>query len=293
MLGRLVNQVLGIIGWQLAKIDSTKIVVVDDIDRYVRWYGESAVARKAFYNVGAGKFRHPLWTNVDHSSEWYSAAQSDFLDHDLESCEPLSISDASAEIVHTSHTIEHISDMAARKLFSETKRVFRPGGVFRASAPNLRLNYEAWRRADRDYFYWVDETKASGWWRTNYSKPLADCSLDQIFLPHFAPYLCEANLVGGRKRLSDADINDLLARQSMEDAFNEIVGMIDLEVHRAHPGQHCNWWTVEKLTRMLHEVGFEKAYASAYGQSQSPALRDTRFFDNTHPKISLYVEAVA
>jgi SAM-dependent methyltransferase len=293
LIGAQINNVLRHFGWQISPAKKKPQPAENETENYRRWYGEDAVTRKAFYNVGAGKFRHPLWTNVDHASEWYAAAQSEFLEHDLESDDSLPIPDKSAAIVYTSHTIEHISDKAAAKLFSEAKRVLRPNGVFRATTPNMLLNYEAWRRRDRDYFYWVDSSKRSEGWRKNYSRPLADCSLNQIFLSHFAPYLCDVNLFGGKKRLSDDEIDEIFNRQTMDQALDEIVQMIDLENHRAHPGQHCNWWTADKLTSMLREAGFITIYSSGYGQSRSPALRDTKFFDKTHPKISLYVEATS
>jgi hypothetical protein len=43
---------------------------------------------------------------------------------------------------------------------------------------------------------------------------------------------------------------------------------------------------------MLRESGFTEIYRSGYGQSFSPVMRDVDLFDNTHPKISLYMEAI-
>jgi len=43
---------------------------------------------------------------------------------------------------------------------------------------------------------------------------------------------------------------------------------------------------------MLRKAGFSKIFLSGYGQSFSPVLRNTDLFDNTHPEISLYVEAI-
>ena len=69
--------------------------------------------KRAFYNIGAGNFRHKFWTNVDMPSEWYSNTQADdVVSFDLESLDPLPIETASAEAVYTSHTIEHVSDNA-------------------------------------------------------------------------------------------------------------------------------------------------------------------------------------
>jgi hypothetical protein len=43
---------------------------------------------------------------------------------------------------------------------------------------------------------------------------------------------------------------------------------------------------------MLSKAGFNKIYLSGYGQSYCHVLRDVMFFDNTNPKIALYIEAI-
>jgi hypothetical protein len=42
----------------------------------------------------------------------------------------------------------------------------------------------------------------------------------------------------------------------------------------------------------LNESSRKQQNVSGWGQSVIPPLRDTNLFDNTHPKISLYVEAL-
>src|SRR4051794_38468225 len=142
-----VRRIVNLTGYDLAPIkkkpprDPSREATAD----YVRWYGEETVLQRRFYNVGAGKFRHPLWTNVDHPSEWYGPQQAaGQIEYDLEADKPLPIATGSAAIVYTSHTIEHITDVAAAQLFREARRVLRPGGVFRATTPDIRLAYDAW-----------------------------------------------------------------------------------------------------------------------------------------------------
>jgi hypothetical protein len=53
-----------------------------------------------------------------------------------------------------------------------------------------------------------------------------------------------------------------------------------------------NWFTEEKWMKMLNEAGFTQVYPSRWGQSRSPVMRDTSFFDTSGPKLSLYMEAV-
>ena len=96
-------------------------------------------------------------------------------------------------IIYTSHTVEHITDKAATKLFREAFRTLRPGGVFRVTAPNWRLDYEAWRRGDIDHFYWAIERSTGG----IPSSRRKEVSLAQLFLAHFATQLCVHAQHGG------------------------------------------------------------------------------------------------
>lgn len=64
---------------------------------------------------------------------------------------------------------------------------------------------------------------------------------------------------------------------------------------RAHPGQHINWWTYDKLAALLGDAGFEHVYRSQPQQSRFEQMRGTgrrTGFDSTFPEISLFVEAV-
>lgn len=58
-----------------------------------------------------------------------------------------------------------------------------------------------------------------------------------------------------------------------------------------YPGSHISWWTPEKVSTILKEIGFRDIIISGYGQSSIPILRDTRYFDNTMPYLSFYIEA--
>ena len=42
-----------------------------DIKLYKNLYSESILDNKPFFNIGAGNFYHPYWTNVDYSSDHY------------------------------------------------------------------------------------------------------------------------------------------------------------------------------------------------------------------------------
>ena len=231
-----------------------------DVEQYVRLFGEAAVRERRFYNVGAGGFSHPCWTNVDYGSDWYGPVQSNFVQYDLLGTDPLPVADGTAEIVYSSHSIEHIPEDAAQRLFNEAYRVLRPGGYVRLTCPDSDLSLAALRRDDEDFFYW----DRSG------------TPIEHKWLDHGATSLVA--------QMSPADVRELI---DDEQALKGLGGRYNYE----RPGDHVSRWNPEKLIAALGEAGF-KAYRSGFGQSACPVLRNTRYFDNTHPAMSLYIEAV-
>ena len=264
---------------------------VDDLDLYRRLYDAESVDGKRFYNVGAGGFRHPAWTNVDHESVWYGDSQIN-IEWDLLALGPFPIPDASAEIVYTSHTIEHVTDAAVANLFRESHRALKPGGTLRVTAPNVLLDYRAYRDGDRDHFrHYIDRYSIDGLWQPLYNAPLAKASIQQLFLNRFACSASTLHVDGAPERVSDEEVDRLFSGGPSAAAFDSCIAKCSLDVQRRFPGNHINWWSPEKVERFLREAGFDDIALSAYGQSRAAVLRNTDYFDNTHPPLSLYVEA--
>jgi SAM-dependent methyltransferase len=267
----------------------------NDIELYYRIYGKKAVEDRRFYNIGAGSFRHPAWTNVDHKSEWYKDVQSNNIDidWDLLSLTPVPVEDSSAEIVYSSHTTEHITDEGAQNMFNESHRILREGGVFRVTTPNIDLDFRAYKGNDRHFFYWIDwYSTPKECQRIKLNKPLNEATIQQIFLWHFASSASTLHADGSPKRITDEELDRIFREMEYQEALNYCISKCSLEVQKKYPGNHINWWNKNKLLRMLRNAGFDDICLSGYGQSVSPVLRNILIFDNTHPKISLYVEAV-
>ena len=135
---KLIQKLFNSVGFTLRKTPFR----FSDLDQYLKIYGEESVQKKSFYNIGAGSFNHPAWTNIDKISEWYSTNNKntfEVINFDLFSMDPLPIADKFAEIVYTSHTIEHIHDDAAQHIFEESFRILKDGGIFRITTPNIDL----------------------------------------------------------------------------------------------------------------------------------------------------------
>lgn len=48
-----------------------------DPSLYDRYPADSIKGRR-FYNIGAGSFAHPYWTNIDYATGWYGTVQNAF-----------------------------------------------------------------------------------------------------------------------------------------------------------------------------------------------------------------------
>jgi hypothetical protein len=122
--------------------------------------------------------------------------------------------------------------------------------------------------------------------------PLNDASLEQLFIHHFASSVSTLHSDGSQKRVSDDYFKELLSQNSIEEVLNICKSMCEIEIQKRYPGNHINWWNAEKLKRMLVVSGFGEIFVSGHGQSYCPVMRNTSIFDTTHPKMSLYIEAI-
>jgi len=247
-------------------------------------------ASKAYYNVGSGSFWHPRWTNIDFVSEHYRSVQRDVLHHDLMSLSPLPVETGTARVIYTSHTIEHIKDIAVARLFEEAYRCLVPGGILRVTTgPDADSDYAALIRRDLAWFYWDTWHSSPGAYEDTYFKPADSLPLEERWLDHVASQLAPNNRSSSRK-FAAAEIREILAAMSKEAALDYFTGLCEFDP--ARPGNHVSWWNYDKIAGLMRASGFTTVYRSGHGQSASPLMRNSRLFDSTHPQMSVYVEAV-
>ena len=137
-----------------------KMNKTSDEPHYREVYPAESVQNKRFYNIGAGEFDHPCWTNVDGGSEYYETLYSKNNHHirlDLFDHKPLPVADNTAELVYTSHTIEHVDDASVAYLFKDVYRILKQGGTLRIVTPDMDLQYDAWKRNDRRFYFWLED----------------------------------------------------------------------------------------------------------------------------------------
>lgn len=292
---RAIKKIIRSFGYDLSPIKKPAKKPSFDLEAYKK-YPQESILKKRFYNIGAGGFYHPYWTNIDFKSDWYKVYEETSLSgihFDLMSLQPLPIGSDSAELVYSSHTVEHISDPAAQNMFNESFRILKKGGLIRVTTPNINLEYRAMRDNDRHYFFWIDNySQPKEMDRIKISAPMNQTPIEQIFLFHFAGNVSTLPIDGAKERITTEEFKRIFSTMKLEDALNYCTSKVDLDVQAKNPGNHVNWWNSEKMTRMLKQAGFKEVFNSGYGQSFAPPMRNVTLFDSTHPKISLYMEAI-
>ena len=263
---------------------------------YKELFPMDSLNNRKFYNIGAGDFSHRYWTNIDFDSEWYSMNRKKTFSgivYDLLSLTPIPIEDSTAEIVYSSHTVEHITDQAAQNMFNEAYRILKPEGHLRITTPNIDLYVRAYIQNDKHFFYWSKNySKRKKMLRIKLTEQMNNATCGQIFLFEFASSLSKLCAVGVDNKIDDEELSILFQKMKYEEFLNYLISLCPIEIQKKYPGLHINWWNYNKMYKMLQKSGFSKIINSGYGQSFSPILRNTALFDNTHPRISLYVEAI-
>lgn len=261
------------------------------LDKYQDLHSEETLKQKPFYNVGAGGFRHPYWTNIDFASGWYEGMQNDFIHYDLMSLTPLPIADDYAEIIYTSHTVEHVKEPAVANLFREAFRALKPGGVLRVTTgPDAETDFRALMRGDAAWFYWDEQYQKPEHYSFMLHGPATSVPLEERWLHHVAGQLAPNDISPSPVKFTAPEIQKIIEEKGFEGSLDYFTGLCEFNPER--PGNHVSWWTHDKVIRFMKEAGFTNVYRSGYGQSVSPILRNTMLFDSTHPPMSIYVEAV-
>jgi SAM-dependent methyltransferase len=105
-------------------------------------------------NLGCGERTHPEWVNIDFSLRARLRAvpylrrlfggpnPPGYINHDLRKGIP--VASGSADVVYTSHVLEHLDPEHAGLFLREAHRALRPGGVIRVVVPDLEAAARAY-----------------------------------------------------------------------------------------------------------------------------------------------------
>ena len=261
----------------------------ENLELYVKWFGEEAVHQRRFYNIGAeAAFMHPAWTKINHPSAHYGDEKLDIA-WDLGSDHPLPIEAGQAKVIFSRYTLEHATTAAVEHFLSEAYRVLSEDGFLRLIVPDIEIYYAAYLLKDEGFFYRPKHDQKV-FPNEDFRSNLNLASFEQKFLWNFASSSSELHADGAAEQISDQEFQRIFTALSLEDALDHCLSKCSVEVQRRHPENHINWFSAGKLEAMMRKAGFGTVYRSGYGQSQCAVLRDVQLLENREPGVGLFME---
>ena len=249
-------------------------------------------------NIGPGSFKHPHWKTVDRLYEggltWGQIRKKpwentpDFI-YDLLSNEPMPFEDNSVDVVYCSHLIEHAFNENILFFFKEVKRILRGGGVFRVIAPDADLGVRSFINNDPAYF---TKYKAADGMRGMDDLPCLTTDVKKI-----RNYIAFELLRHNSQIMNPDNEGFVLEKKDALHFIESYPSVYDALDHASELssncslGGHVNWFNFEKIKAYLIVAGFNNIVRSGFGQSVFPGCRDTRYFDKTDMRMSVYVDA--
>jgi len=262
----------------------------DDEEDYLALFGARVAEERPFINIGAGNWRHPFWRNHDFVQPPYDKFTPPDYNIDLSNSAAWPIDSETLIGAFTSHTIEHLTDEMVAHVFKEVNRTLRTGGVFRISTPDFHTAYAAWRLADRRYYHQRSTARAKSG-RIVYVTSVGFAEGKAVSLKYLERF---ASCLGRVDTWRGLPVDEGLAMEHAgkrpEDAAECILEEADFSTKPAN--LHINYWTEEKLRRMLVDAGFRLVLRSSFGQCIFPLMRNKIYFDTTRPNESIWVDAV-
>ena len=233
-------------------------------------------------NIGSGDWSYTGWTNLDHPSEYYKKLQKD---HDITAFnireDNIPFNDDEVSIIYCSHVIEHIEDKHIQSMFNECFRVLKTNGIIRVACPDADFLYEI-SKLETNYWDWRKK-----WFLKSTDVEIAEKCRNVDFL---------VREIGTPKLLFyEHSINqdDYIRQFNTYDKYSFFEYITnDLKYRAEYPGDHINYWTFEKVRKMLNIAGFNFVIRSKYMGSCNNEMKNIQRFDTTYPNMSLYVEAI-
>lgn len=258
-------------------------------DRYIELYGSNEKSKSKLFNIGAGAWSHDYWSNIDLPPQTaeFAAIQAPYVAHDLLTQPTLPIESGAADAFYCSHVIEHLPNDNVMNLMQETRRALKVGGVLRiVTGPCCDLDWDAINRQDSDWWYWFDEPQS----KVTMKEPLTTMSIYDRWLFSVATARSPWSDTACEKKYNSIEVEKMVKlNKNKYKLLDRLTGGIAFDY--ASPGNHLSWWNIRKLRKFLKQAGFSIVKHSGYGQSDLNLMRDLRYFDQTYPQISVYIEA--
>jgi SAM-dependent methyltransferase len=215
-------------------------------------------------------------------------------------------SDASINLVYSSHALEHMDPETVNRIFEESYRILKPSGKLILKLPDFDQTLECWKNEDADFFgdQWGFEDLVSTWRNRNLTDNLDNRAMcifcgfwNQAYGNHFEK-------IWSRPTDTNAEIpntesyhgppvvsSDVLQELKSSNSPNKIANILRntiIKTEHDYSFNHQNAWGRNELKELISQFGFvnvstdSKTILSEY--SHIPKIREML-------SISMYLQA--
>lgn len=231
-------------------------------------------------NIGCGGYFISGFVSLDMESEWYHKdnQQGKFIPYNIIS-DNIPADSNVVDNIYCSHVIEHLENENVYRLFLESYRVLKKGGVFRISCPDAEFLWNV-SKFNNEYWNWRLLWFSSELSLTNTGEiTQADFLIRDIATPRSKHYKYSLE-----NPVSKVDFNNNMDKE-LSSLTKELV------FRQKYPGDHINYWYYDKIKTLGKEVGFGQIIKSKHNGCVSLAMTGNDM-DLTAPHFSLYVDLV-
>jgi len=161
----------------------------------------------------------------------------------------------SQRFIYSAHLIEHLDDASILRLFSECRRILRPGGWLRVETVDAKRLVNAYLGGERSFFdYFVRGYRQYAVERAGV--PTAVLEPHNLLVGELSSYLDSKTEPGGHLPVvaSKAEVDRRLEELDLDGFGRWCVSLQTTDQYTS--GGHVNCLHFEKLERMLREAGF-------------------------------------
>ena len=222
--------------------------------------------QKKYLNVGAGG----NWRHRDVICLEFNPIEAEVA-FNLDLKEPLPFPSNRFEGIYTSHNLEHLKESSVIHIVKEMHRCLKPGGIARITGPDI----EAYDAKNVRYFDWLRTHGAYAYdsWLRLIVRAFADSVVDNY---------------------SDTELQQLYHSRSRNEFLDFFTAQVETitDDNYLWPQVHKSWHSPGKMIALLKSVGFSQASKTTGDQTKCPVFADSRYFNQTRPHMSFFVEGV-
>jgi len=234
---------------------------------------------RSFLNIGGGvEFKHPKFYNFDIRDDIEYNKSDGLIKFDFSKNTPMPFEESSLEGIYSSHCLEHLTEKQVKDVLEESYRILKNDKPLRIVLPDMKRMFDAYDNRDASFFeeFRFKQKRPNFIW-------IYDTWL-RLVTRSFAGHVVD--------EYSNEELEEMYSKLSREEYISKVLEKEKIiPENRFVPNCHKSYWDIDKLEKILSDIGFSKISLSSPGMSKNRIFMNRSLFDITAPKTSFIIEA--